>query len=175
MSGWIYSINSHILNTCVWKMRYISLCCVTPASFENVKEYGFLYSSCGATYMLNTPIEVPIFLKWVRSWIYKEEWRYYEKRKCVPPFVWESCIWMFFFFSHILLLTKDMSCNSMAHLDVLGELPTFSNQPGSIHTYMSENPECLTYMWDIWDFQTYIYVLNRVGLKHCQRHNGPRV
>jgi hypothetical protein len=43
---------------------------------------------------------------------------------------------MFFFFSHILLLTKDMSCNSMAHLDVLGELPTFSNQPGSIHIYI---------------------------------------
>ena len=131
-------------------MRYISLCCVTPASFENVKEYGFLYSSCGATYMLNTPIEVPIFLKWVRSWIYKEEWRYYEKRKCVPPFVWESCIWMFFFFSHILLLTKDMSCNSMAHLDVLGEIPTFSNQPGSIHIYMSEN--------HIWDFQKSLLV-----------------
>ena len=131
-------------------MRYISLCCVTPASFENVKEYGFLYSSCGATYMLNTPIEVPIFLKWVRSWIYKEEWRYYEKRKCVPPFVWESCILMFFFFSHILLLTKDMSCNSMAHLDVLGEIPTFSNQPGSIHIYMSEN--------HIWDFQKSLLV-----------------
>ena len=75
-----WSIAQYLCQAGIW-MIYISS--LTTASFENVREYGFWYSRCGAMSKSHGSSQFPPKSQILNIYKKAEEWRYYEKSRYV--------------------------------------------------------------------------------------------